>query len=174
MPASNKIRLLEAAAAIVAREGAAHLTIDGVAAEAGLSKGGVLYHYPSKRALLDGMLQRMLNEFDSRAERFRCPGGRELSAWIRAEQAQTPDERAASLAILANAAEDPSLLDPAKEPVRRVFEDVAGEAENADLATILLLAAEGIRFMRMLRLLPFDASEINRLQEKLLELAREA
>ena len=40
----------------IRRDGAAALTLDAVAAEAGVSKGGVLYHFGSKRALIDGLL----------------------------------------------------------------------------------------------------------------------
>ena len=38
-------RLLDAAAAVVRRDGAGALTLDAVAAEAGVSKGGLLYHF---------------------------------------------------------------------------------------------------------------------------------
>ncbi len=56
-------RLLDAAAAVVRRDGAQALTLDAVAAEAGVSKGGLLYHFKSKRELLDAMLEGWLEEF---------------------------------------------------------------------------------------------------------------
>ena len=43
-------RILEAAERVVAEVGAARLTLDVVAQAAGVSKGGLLYHFPSKRA----------------------------------------------------------------------------------------------------------------------------
>ena len=46
-------RLLDAAAVVVRRDGAQALTLDAVAAEAGVSKGGLLYHFKTKRELLD-------------------------------------------------------------------------------------------------------------------------
>jgi len=57
---SKRSVILEAAARRVAQSGAAHLTIDAVAKEAGISKGGLLYHFPSKEALLVGMLEQLL------------------------------------------------------------------------------------------------------------------
>ena len=48
--------LLDAAKRVMQRVGAGHLTLDAVAKEAGVSKGGLLYHYPSKGDLLRGML----------------------------------------------------------------------------------------------------------------------
>ena len=53
-------RILGAARAIAAREGAGKVTIEAVAKEAGLSKGGVLYNFPTKKALLSSLLDQML------------------------------------------------------------------------------------------------------------------
>ena len=41
--------ILEAAERVVTEAGAAHLTLDAVAGKAGVSKGGLLYHFPSKK-----------------------------------------------------------------------------------------------------------------------------
>ena len=60
-PVNTRHKILETAVAIVDTNGAAHLTIDAVAAHAGLSKGGVLYHFPSKRALLEAMLALLMD-----------------------------------------------------------------------------------------------------------------
>lgn len=59
-------RILGAARAIAHREGAGKITIDAVAREADLSKGGVLYNFPTKRALLAGLLDEMLAEHHER------------------------------------------------------------------------------------------------------------
>ena len=52
-------RLLDAAAAVVRRDGAGALTLDAVAAEAGVSKGGLLYHFPTKEAMIAVLLERL-------------------------------------------------------------------------------------------------------------------
>ena len=165
----SKLRVLDAASSIVERDGAAHLTIDAVAAESGLSKGGVLYHYPNKHTLLQGMLAKLLSDFETRAERFREQSkNSEIHAWIRAEREQTDKERSMALALLANAAEDPSLLDPARVFVAEVFDRVRKEAADEEFNLILLLAAEGLRFFDMLNLLPLNAAERNLLHDRLL------
>ena len=57
MRSNNKQHeILQAAFAVVAEQGANRLTMDAVAAESCVSKGGVLYHFRSKKALLSGML----------------------------------------------------------------------------------------------------------------------
>lgn len=50
--------ILDAAEALLRRSGSRTLTIDAVAAEAGLSKGGVLHHYASKDALVTALAAR--------------------------------------------------------------------------------------------------------------------
>jgi hypothetical protein len=42
--ADTKRRIVDAAEEVVLRDGVARLTLDAAAAEAGLSKGGILYH----------------------------------------------------------------------------------------------------------------------------------
>jgi AcrR family transcriptional regulator len=54
--------ILAAADAVLRRGGARALTIDAVAAEAGLSKGGVLHHFGSKDALILALVARKLSE----------------------------------------------------------------------------------------------------------------
>lgn len=41
---------------VIAAQGTLRLTLEAVAAEAGISKGGLLYHFPSKDSLLLGLL----------------------------------------------------------------------------------------------------------------------
>jgi AcrR family transcriptional regulator len=173
----QKARILEAAARIVGQAGAAHLTMDAVAAEAGLSKGGVLYHFPSKRELLEGMLQKVLDDVGARTGAYRETSADEpaaaLRARIRADTEQSPAERAMSLALLAAAAEDPELLAPARAFVRDAFAEIRQAPGDADFALILLLATEGMRFLDMLDLLPLSVAERQRLHRRLLKLAGE-
>jgi AcrR family transcriptional regulator len=51
--------ILQAAETVAIDEGLASLTIDRVAAVSGKSKGGVLYHFPTKEALIKGMIDRI-------------------------------------------------------------------------------------------------------------------
>ena len=62
-PARTKDRLLDAADVVVRRDGAQALTLDAVAAEAEVSKGGLLYHFKSKRDLVEGMVERWMADF---------------------------------------------------------------------------------------------------------------
>lgn len=173
-PGNKRGQVLDAAARIVERDGAAHLTLDAVAEETGLSKGGVLYHFPTKRALLAGMLDRLLADFQARTEAMETQEGSPVGAWIRAEYEQSPTERALGLSLLANAAEDPSLLDPARAFVRESIDRIRTAGPDGDLNLVLMLAVEGMRFLNMFGLLPLNRRELAAVHERLIRLAEDA
>ncbi|WP_345063484.1 TetR/AcrR family transcriptional regulator [Leifsonia kafniensis] len=52
-------RLLDSFEELLIEHGERAATLDGVAAAAGVSKGGLLYHFGSKAALIDGLLARL-------------------------------------------------------------------------------------------------------------------
>lgn len=77
-------RLCQAAIQIVIRDGLLAMTLDQVAKEAGVSKGGVMHHFPTKEKLVTAMLEHFGLEarkmIQSRITRDPVPAGR----WARA------------------------------------------------------------------------------------------
>ncbi|TDT32585.1 regulatory TetR family protein [Naumannella halotolerans] len=59
-PPAARDKVLQAFAELVAAEGEQVATLDAVAERAGVSKGGLLYHFGSREALLDGLLEKLL------------------------------------------------------------------------------------------------------------------
>lgn len=56
-PEKTRNKLIQAAIDIIATVGAAHFTLDAVAHEAQVSKGGLLHHFPTKESLLFGIVE---------------------------------------------------------------------------------------------------------------------
>jgi len=54
-----KERILDSYEEILVEHGPGGVTLDAVAAHAGVSKGGLLYHFGSKEALVDGLMERL-------------------------------------------------------------------------------------------------------------------
>lgn len=52
-------RIVNALQDLLIKQGTAAVTLEAVAAEAGVSKGGLLYHFHSKQALLIGLVERL-------------------------------------------------------------------------------------------------------------------
>lgn len=59
MTSSTRDRILDALKDILIAHGSSAVTLEAVAAAAGISKGGLLYHFRSKTALIDGLAQRL-------------------------------------------------------------------------------------------------------------------
>ena len=163
---NNRGRILDAARQIIEARGTAHLTIEAVAEAAELSKGGVLYHYGSKKALLVALRDAALEDLNARYAEVE-PSSGAFSAWLSAHRASTAAPPALGAAMLANAAEDPELLAPLRDFVRGSLADITREAEDPDLGRLLFLAVLGLRFDEMFGLVGFSAEELGRLEARL-------
>ncbi|WP_165837590.1 TetR/AcrR family transcriptional regulator [Zavarzinia aquatilis] len=67
-PIELRQQLLDAAATLSVRAGVGNLRLDAVAAAAGVSKGGLLHHFPSRQALLEALCEECLSRCDRRIE----------------------------------------------------------------------------------------------------------
>ena len=116
--------ILQAARRFVQKSGVSRLTLETVAAEACMSKGGLLYHFPSKDALLRGLISsiqerfkvRVMEEFN--ADLLKERAGRLHRAWIRGFRREiTCDENgvagmdAADASVMVALATDPAMMD---------------------------------------------------------------
>lgn len=169
--------ILQAAYQLVQREGGDRLTLDAVAHEAGLSKGGLLYHFPTKDALVGGMVAHLIDQFERDLELARgkeTPGpGSWLRAYIRASCNSPDEEINGATALLAAVANNPSLL----EPLRSRYDSWQMHTENDGVpparATIIRLALDGLWFAELLDLAPPGGSLREQLITELLALTHE-
>ena len=76
--------LLDAAGEVVRREGVTNLTLDRVAAEAGVSKGGLLYHFGTKQELVVALLTHTLEAADADLEDLAANNERDQGAFAQA------------------------------------------------------------------------------------------
>lgn len=168
--------ILRATSDIVSRDGVGSLTLDAVAHRAGVSKGGLLYHFPSKDALLVGLVFRRLDEFEAEVERraAELPAG--PGRWLRAYVEATFDP-SQSLgpeligALIAAFAEQPTALDLVRSGYRRWQEATDDDAEDRVLATLVRLAADGLFLADLLGLGPAAGPGREALQDAMTGLA---
>lgn len=64
-PALVRQQLLDIAAELVGDGGLHTITLDAVARKAGVSKGGLLHHFPTKQALIQGVCDALLEQTDN-------------------------------------------------------------------------------------------------------------
>ncbi|MEU9184258.1 TetR/AcrR family transcriptional regulator [Streptomyces sp. NPDC048484] len=65
MRTSKRTQILEAATRVVEREGVKSVTFDSVATEAGLTKGGLLYHFASRDDLVRAIHQYLADQWEA-------------------------------------------------------------------------------------------------------------
>ena len=156
--------ILEAAERVVAAKGVASLTFEEVAREAGVSKGGVLYHFRSKDALTQAMIERFVERFDAAFEAAahgdQNPVGRRIRAYVRATVGEPPltgelFDRANG-AITAALAKYPERLAAVRLQSDRTQREIESDTLDPILATIIRLAIDGLWLAENFNLMRFD------------------
>ena len=169
--------LLDAACRLVRRQGVAQLTLDAVAATAGVSKGGLLYHFPSKEALIQGMVEHLLDEYSNRIARETSQETDTPGKWVRAYVRTTfdpsPQEREMSAGLLAAIATNPELLEPLRSRYREWQASVEDDGLDPALASVIRLAADGLWFAELFDLAPPDQALRTKILHTLLKLSGE-
>jgi AcrR family transcriptional regulator len=151
MSRDTKTEILEAAADVVLAHGVAGLTLEAVARAAGLSKGGLLYHYPSKEALLGAMVDRLVEVTEQRIAAGReadAPPGDWLRGYLHACSAEGLEETdpvgRLAVALLAAGAVDTALLEPLRGCQALWREQLRRDGIDPAIAWIVRLAADGL------------------------------
>jgi AcrR family transcriptional regulator len=145
--AGARERILDAGHAIAGESGVAAVTLDAVAEKAGVSKGGLLYHFPSKEALVSGMVEDLCRTFArlaaAAAQADAEPVGRSARAYLAASAGELWHS-SRWLALVGGLVVNPGLLDAWRADV--LAGRAADEAENADpvAAAIARLVADGL------------------------------
>nr|WP_314072554.1 TetR/AcrR family transcriptional regulator [uncultured Roseococcus sp.] len=167
-PATDaRTRILDAVEVIVQARGVAALTLDAAAREAGVSKGGLLYHFGSKEALLVGLLARLATciETEFHEDLARQPPGRGRTT--RAMLARTFDhpetvselhQRAAAI-FLAAFHHDPALLDPIRQVFARIREKLSEDGLRPGHALAVMAACDGFFMSRIFGMYELDGEE---------------
>lgn len=144
--------VLAAAERVVARDGATGLTLDAVAAEAGISKASVLYDYKTKQALIKAVIEHRVSAETSRLHSFIDKEGDKPNATIlgrlaAADRRYSDAERNVALELAAALNQHEDL----RRVIQDFFSDILGEVERTSefprLAAVMLFALEGLAFM---------------------------
>jgi AcrR family transcriptional regulator len=173
---SSREKILDAAAELVTEIGAGRLTLEAVAEKAGLSKGGLLYNFPTKDALLQGMIQRMIDQVTAEKEALRAKAspGPNLEARVVTKTLLNiccgGKMQEFATGMMAATAENPQLLDPVRQVISGTLEQLKATSDDLDSALLAWLAVEGLSNLEMHDLSPFseqDRDQIVRAIERL-------
>lgn len=174
---STQQRILQAASRIVLKQGVVNLTLEKVAQEAGVSKGGLLYHFPSKEALVEGLIRSLADDFnrylDSEAGENKQDAGSWLRAYIRVTFALDEQTNNLAAGLLAAATMNPDLLNPLRESFADWQKRIEQDGIDPVMGTIIRLAADGLWLADLLGFAPPAGELRDQVFKALLKLTRE-
>lgn len=175
----DRDQLLDAAERVVARDGAAKLTLESVAAEAGVSKASVLYDHKTKQALTAALVRRALerdNAFNAAAaERLGDVDARVLRGRIAAAaNPLPPEQRAVALSLCAALAQDAGLRQSMQANQSAVIQALQADTAQPRAALLAYLALEGLKLLESLDFHTFAKPERDRLLREIEDLAAPA
>jgi AcrR family transcriptional regulator len=167
--------ILDAAELVLFEHGTQALTLSAVAERAGVSKGGLLYHFPGKEALIKGLVGRVIEEFDALVASYDdgSPGSYSRAYVEAIFEVLTGSEAARTRrrwAGITCAAADPELMAPLREAMARWHRRDPGEDSDPVAGMVVRLAAEGLWEVVAHDPKIFDAEQYTALRQRLLGL----
>ena len=149
-PEATRAEIIDMAIEVAAEQGAMGLTLDAVVSRLPFSKGALLHHFPTKLALLEGVIDHLAGEMTAQvleeAGRDPNPYGRNARAYLRATVNDPVTERDVSIgrAALVACAVEPGLIVRWRAAMRALAEDDPVDPAGKDDALMLRLIADGL------------------------------
>lgn len=175
---STRETILQAACQVIIANGAEAMTLEAVAREAGVSKGGLLYHFPNKEALIVAMMNQLVNQratmIQQAFEQDDAPDtpGRWTRAYIRSFCDGDPQKKVLRYSLLAAMLSNPKLLEPLQKVIENWQKQIEMSGLSPEKATLIRLALDGLFFAEMFEFAPPDESLRTEVIEVLLQLAK--
>ncbi len=173
--------LISAAERVVVRQGISNVTLESVAAEAGMSKGGLLHHFPSKDALIRAMVERAAANWvtcyeSAYAQTPEGPGRMAravLGHCLSDAECWTDELRSSSSAVFAALAQNPTLIEPMRAAYAKLHEYIAQDGLPEGVSETVVTAIDGLWLDWVLGLVPLDQARVVRVRRALSELLKQ-
>lgn len=150
---SSREKILAAAAELAEVVGPGNLSLDAVAQRAGVSKGGLLYNFPTKAKLMQGLVEQYLKIFENTlAAKATGEDGQpnnRLAAYIELSAEECLHSQPSAAGVLAALSEDPDFLNPVRDFKRNLLDRLKAETPDAAKLIVAFLVIEGLRSMKL-------------------------
>ncbi|MEK5529882.1 TetR family transcriptional regulator [Viridibacillus sp. FSL H7-0596] len=152
------------------------LTLDSVAKQAGISKGGLLYHFPNKEALLLEVTQYIFTDFTSRFNEHAMNDSIEKGRWSRALIEATKEDLSnnaeLNVGLLASSMLNPDLLTNMSKSYQYMQNKVEQDSIDPVTATIIRLAIDGLYYSELFNIAPLDEKLREDVIQKLISMTK--
>jgi AcrR family transcriptional regulator len=139
-----------------------------------VSKGGLLYHFPTKAKLLEALVEQFLENFDRALTEREAESAGAPDSLVRAYLDILVNERRCHRpppsGLLAALGEDPDFLAPVRRFDRRMLDRMKANASDPVATLIVYLTLHGIKSMQLLNIETIDAEEFQSVVARLREM----
>ncbi len=182
-PGAVRRSILDAAESVVLRSGLSCMTLEAVAAEANMSKGGLLHHFRSKDELIEALVTRSASDwrncYTEGYEQADAGPGRQVRGLLHHCLSDAKDRKKelqrSSCACFSALAQNPSLIDPMRDAYTELQQRVENDGLPPGVGAAIALAIDGLWIYWVLGLVKVDQDLIERVRgalEKMLELSQ--
>ncbi|WP_308799450.1 TetR/AcrR family transcriptional regulator [Agromyces silvae] len=180
-PPAAREAVLDAFERLIVADGERAATLDATAKAAGVSKGGLLYHFGSRHALIAGLTDRIRQLIDDDVARIDAAPDGAVSYFIRSStDVATPLDRTFVAMVRLAQGGDRDAADALEEVRRRWIEVLSHHVADPTVALAVTLIGDGLYYHAALRAeadspdaSTIDDDAMNRLVALLQRLARE-
>ncbi|MBB3808807.1 TetR family transcriptional regulator [Pseudochelatococcus contaminans] len=159
----DKDRILDAADAVILESGGRFFTLDAVAERAGISKGGLVYSFPTKDALVAAALEREMSRFSTavraRAESDGGDSRRQLLAHVEQALAENDSLSRQAAFLMVALVHAPDMVGPARTFYSHLFKQFEPDTLRGREIRQAVLAMEGLFLLRGLGFVDVQAEE---------------
>ncbi|MFA7576684.1 MAG: TetR/AcrR family transcriptional regulator [Candidatus Muiribacteriota bacterium] len=174
---SVKQLILNAAEEVTMEHGASNMTLNAVAKKAGISKGGLLYHFPSKDELIKGMISHMIEEqfeiMKNISEKLPDTPSNKIKSNILMWCHEPEKRKHFHAVIIAILSYNPEIIDPFKEIYSNLMKEFS-KGMDPVMIKIISLASMGLMLSDVFNARLFTDKEQKEITDKLFELADKA
>jgi AcrR family transcriptional regulator len=181
----TKDKICDAAIQITVRDGLLAMTLDAVAKEAGISKGGVMYHFPSKDELVRGVLdyfsqkcetmlmRRVVDDPEPRLRWARCmldcmfPDSPDSDADDENGQMSSEVLSRFFMAMLTGAVTCPAAMQPLRQLATRMRNRFMSDPKDGMEQILVWLAIDGLFLWQFMGIIDSDDPMIAQVGESL-------
>lgn len=172
MSSDTQDRILDALETMLIEHGMTKVTLDGVATAAGVSKGGLLYHFNTKDALVAAMVRRLGKHADKHRAAA-AEGGTSVAEWYLQQPDSISEKEIAlyrsTLAALRSVDGNSGEVQSAVVEMMRLWDEgLRTEIDDPVQAEIIRLVGDGIYLGAVLDLPGVDPDLHRRVVDRLL------
>ncbi|HDT6579605.1 TetR family transcriptional regulator [Bacillus mycoides] len=152
------------------------LTLDSIAKQAGISKGGLLYHFPNKEALYQGLAEYIFNDFirrfDDYAKKDSMKKGKWNRALIHASIWDIENHGVLNIGNFSASLLNPELAKNISNQYQYIQNRIVQDEISPVTATIIRLTLDGLYYSKLFNIAPIDKSLSRQVSNHLLAMTK--